>query len=129
METRSDTRLVRLKALDRRRGHVLRLFTFKGITFVAGAGWYRVDLAITEHLAQVRQIEGDGLSPLAFDVSTDAEARLIDESEARDANAVRRATDDLPVHAGRGAVTTADVPEPSGGAPEERGRRGRKDKE
>ena len=123
MESRLDTRLVRLKAVDKRRGHVLRRFTYQGITFIAGQGWSRVSKPIADYLVDVRQIDGDPLSPAAFDVSTEAEARQIDETEARDAQAVRRATDELPTHAGRGAVTTADLPE-AGVATEERGRRG-----
>lgn len=117
MESRIDTRLVRLKAVDKRRGHVLRRFTYHGITFVAGQGWSRVGRPIADHLVDVRQVDGDGHSPPAFDVVTDAEARVIDESEARDAQAVRRAADDLPTQAGRGAVTTADLPLESGTAP------------
>lgn len=131
MEPRLDTRLVRLKAVDKRRGHVLRRFTYQGITFLAGQGWSRVSRQIADHLVEVRQIDGDGHSPPAFDVCSEAEARLLDESEARDAQAVRRATDDLPTQAGRGSVTTADLPE-AAPAGEERGRRGggaRKEKE
>lgn len=128
METR-ETRLVRLKAMDRRRGHVLRRFTYQGLTCVAGAGWYRVGVPIADHLREVRQLDGDPMSPLAFDVCTDAEARLLDEAEARDASAVRRATDDLPTHTGRGTVTTAELPEAPAPGAEERGRRTRKDRE
>lgn len=138
MEARNDSRLVRLKAVDKRRGHVLRRFTYKGVTFIAGKGWSRVTRPIADYLAEVRQTEGDPHSPLAFDVCTDAEARVIDESEARDAQAVRRATDNLPIQEGRGTVTTADLPDaspaPATSAGEERARRGaggasRKDKE
>lgn len=137
MESRLDTRLVRLKAVDKRRGFVLRRFTYQGITFVAGQGWSRVSKPIADHLVDARQIDGDPHSPPAFDVCTEAEARLIDESEARDAQAVRRATDELPTQAGRGVVTTADLHETASAtvAAEERGRRGagggagRKDKE
>lgn len=126
MET--DTRLVRLKAVDRRRGCVLRRFTLRGVTFQAGAGWSRVERGMAEELAVVRQQHGDEHSPLAFDVSTEAEARLTDDAEARDAQTVRRAADVLPVVVGRPAVTTADLPGEA--APEERGgRRGKKDKE
>ena len=109
-----DTRLVRLKTVDKRRGHVLRRFTYRGITFVAGVGWYRVERSMAEQLAEVRQIESDPHSPRAFDVATDAEAQLIDESEAKEAQAVRKATDALPVHMGRATsstITTADLPE------------------
>lgn len=124
-----ETRLVRLKATDRRRGQVLRRFTYQGITFVAGAGWYRVSREVAEHLAGVRQVDADLISALAFDVTTEGEARVIDENEARDATAVRRATDELPLHPGRGAVTTGDLAESATAPAEERGRRGRKEKE
>jgi len=138
MESRNDSRLVRLKAVDKRRGHVLRRFSYHGVTFVAGQGWSRVPKSIADYLAEVRQVDGDPLSPLAFDVATGSEARDIDESEAREAQTVRRATDNLPVLEGRGSVTTADLPDgsPAAAAPtgDERGRRGaggaaRKDKE
>ena len=127
MEARNDSRLVRLKAVEKRRGHGLRRFTYKGITFVAGQGWSRVPKAIADYLAEVRQVDGDPHSALAFDVATDTEARVIDESEARDAQAVRRATDNLPVLEGRGVVTTADLPDGAqtvAATGDERGRRG-----
>ena len=117
MEPRQDTRLVRLKAQDKRRGHVLRRYTFQGITFNAGAGWSRVGRQIADYVREVRQVDGDEHAPLAFDVCTDAEARLIDESDARDAQTVRRATDDLPTQAGRGTTTTADLPGEASAAP------------
>ncbi len=133
MESRNDSRLARLKAVDKRRGFVLRRFTYHGVTFVAGNGWSRVGKDIADHLADVRQVDGDPHSPRAFDVCTDAEARLLDESEARDAQAVRRATDELPVQLGRGAAPPAEHPEGATAPTEERGRRGaggnRKDKE
>jgi hypothetical protein len=127
----AETRLVRLKAVERRRGYVLRRFTCRGVTFVAGAGWSRVAPALAEKLAGVRQQHGDEHSPLAFDVASEAEARLADEAEARDAQAVRRAADALPVLVARPAVTTPDLPGEA--APEEReergGRKAKKDKE
>jgi hypothetical protein len=136
MESRNDSRLVRLKAVDKRRGHGLRRFTYHGITFVAGQGWSRVPKSIADYLAEVRQIDGNAHSPLAFDIATDSEARVIDESEARDAQAVRRATDNLPLQEGRGVITMADLPEASAAVAtgDERARRGagganRKEKE
>jgi hypothetical protein len=138
MEARNDSRLVRLKAVDKRRGHGLRRFTYHGITFVAGKGWSRVPKSIADYLAGVRQVDGDAHSPLAFDIATDSEARVIDESEARDAQAVRRATDNLPLQEGRGVIATADLPDASAATAvatsEERARRGggganRKEKE
>lgn len=132
--------LVRLRAVDRRRGLVLRRYSTDGITFVAGAGWTCVEPALAARLGTVRSLHEDEHSPLAFEVCTQAEAQVADESEARAASGVRKATDDLPLVLGRsasaaataasaaatGAVTTAELSTEG----EERPRRGgRKDKE
>ena len=64
-----ETMLVRLKALDPRRGQVLRRFTYQGIKFHQERGWYRVDKAVAEYLRAVRQQPSDPHSPPAFDTS------------------------------------------------------------
>lgn len=76
-----ETRLVRLKAGEARRGYVLRRFTYKGIKFVPERGWYRVAKAIADYLETVRHVSGDDHSPLAFDVCTEEEAKALEERE------------------------------------------------
>jgi hypothetical protein len=76
-----ETKLVRLKAFDPRRGQVLRRFLYAGIKFYAERGWYRVEKTIADHLGSVRQRAGDPHAPLAFDVGTDSEAKVLDAQE------------------------------------------------
>jgi hypothetical protein len=87
---------VRLKAPDRRRGQVLRRYTYRGIKFVAGHGWYRVSGEVAAHLRTVRQAAGDDTSPLAFDVCTAEEAERRDVAEQA-ATRATRATEAVPV--------------------------------
>jgi hypothetical protein len=97
-----ETMLVRLKAFDPRRGHVLRRFVYKGIRFQVERGWYRVPAPVAEHLRTVRQVDTNLHAPAAFDVCTDAEAQRLDaEAEAR-ARAIK-ATDPIPVTTARAA--------------------------
>ena len=77
----TDTRLVRLKPFDPRRGNLLRRFTYMGIRFVAGRGWYRVKEEVAKHLEKVRQTPDNPHAPLAFDVCTEAEAKRLDAAE------------------------------------------------
>ncbi|MCG8424392.1 MAG: hypothetical protein MJE77_41395 [Proteobacteria bacterium] len=85
----ADTRLVRLKPYSKKKGHLLRRYTYKGIKFDHQRGWYRVAKPIADYLAEVRQTADDPDTPLAFDVCTDDEARAMDEAET-DANAEGR---------------------------------------
>jgi len=78
-----ETRLVRLKTGEARRGYVLRRYTYEGIKFVPERGWYRVPKQIADYLATVRHVSGDEHSPLAFDVCTEEEARSRDDKESR----------------------------------------------
>lgn len=97
------TRLVRLNDHDPRRGHVLRRYVYQGARFEAGKGWYKVTEQVGEHLKSVRQRAGDLHSPLAFDVCTPAEAKALDEKEAKEQQPQRPA-DNARV------VETRDVP-------------------
>ncbi|CAM4540544.1 hypothetical protein [Myxococcus xanthus] len=110
-----NTYLVRLKAYDARRGHVLRRYTYAGIKFQEERGWYRVEKPVADYLRTVRQLPGDAYSPLAFDVSTDAEAKAIDAAEADEAKVKRNASDELKLSAARpaGTLTTEDLPKVS----------------
>jgi len=107
-----DTLLVRLKSYDPRRGFVLRRFTYAGIRFQGGRGWYRIEKGVAERLRTTRCVASDPHSPLAFDVRTEAEAKTLDAAEADAAKVKRSATDDLKVVTARAApaTTTDDLP-------------------
>ena len=110
-----ETMLVRLKPLDPRRGHVLRRYTYQGIKFHEERGWYRVAKAVADYLRSVHQQPADPHSPLAFDICTEDEAKATEAKEKEAANARKTATDDIKLSVARpaGAVTTADLPEPT----------------
>jgi hypothetical protein len=80
--TESATLFVRLKPHQPRAGHVLRQFAYRGILFKAGAGWSKVSQVVADHLRAVRQRAHDPHSPLAFDVSSEEEARRLDAQDA-----------------------------------------------
>ncbi|WP_428264784.1 hypothetical protein [Haliangium sp.] len=82
-----NSMLVRLMPYDPKKGHVLKQYTYRGIRFQAGRGWYRVDANVAAYLERVRSIPGNENTPLAFEVRTQAEARALDE---RDRKARRR---------------------------------------
>jgi hypothetical protein len=105
-----DTMLVRLKPFDARRGYVLRRFTYSGIKFHDERGWYRVDKGVADYLRSVRQIPGNELTPLAFDVCTEDEAKALETREETEARVRRSAADAVPLTAARteGAITSAD---------------------
>jgi len=87
-----QTLLVRLKPYDPRRGCVLRRYTYRGIKFHDERGWYRVDKEVADYLRGVRQVPGDTHAPLAFDVCTEAEAKVLDAEQ--DAATTRPRRDD-----------------------------------
>jgi hypothetical protein len=74
-------KLVRLKSYDPKRGFMLRRLTVRGVTFKAGAGWYRVRSEIATYLEGVTQRPRDEHSPNAFDVKSETEARALEEKE------------------------------------------------
>ena len=106
------TMLVRIKATDPRRGHVLRRFTYKGIRFQAGSGWYQVSEEVADYLKGVRQRANDPHSPLAFDVCTEKEARATDKKEAEEAEP-KRPADNARVAVARGEEPSALSDRPS----------------
>ena len=89
----SGEMLVRLKSYEPRRGAVLRRFGYRGITFHVERGWYRVSREVAEHLRTVRQVPGDESSPLAFDVCTEEEAKVLEERQEAEARVARRASE------------------------------------
>ena len=123
----TETMLVRLKPFNRKRGHVLRCYTYRGIRFLERRGWTRVRKDIADYVQAVHQIPGDEDSPLAFDVCSETEAKAIDKREAQDAKAktpAEQAKDvaearEEPVTEGGGDLNTGDLPQ-------NRRRRGRK---
>jgi len=80
----TQTMLVRLKPYNPKRVHLLRRFTYRGVRFMEDRGWYRVDEEIAGYLRDVRQVDSDPDSPLAFDVCTEEEARAIEEKERKE---------------------------------------------
>lgn len=105
-----DTLLVRLKAFDPRRGHVLRRYTYAGIKFHEERGWYRVGKEVGEYLRTVREAPEADYSPLAFDVCTEEEARALDAREETETKTRRAAVDDIKVSEARNdAVTTPEL--------------------
>jgi hypothetical protein len=108
-----ETLLVRLKAFDPRRGHVLRRYTYAGIKFHEERGWYRVARDVGAYLRTVHESAEAEYSPLAFDVCTEEEARALDTREETESKVRRAAVDDLKVSVARpDAVVTVDVAEP-----------------
>ena len=78
-------KLVRLKPLDKKKGHVIHRYTAFQTTFEESKGWYRVPDHVAEYLATVHQLADDEDSPLAFDVCTREEAQRIDAAEKKKA--------------------------------------------
>ncbi len=107
MEQGMETLLVRLKRYDPRRGHVLRRFSYAGVTVHEERGWYRVAKEIGEYLRTARQVPGDNYSPLAFDVCTDEEAKAIDAKDEAETKVRRLATDEIKLTAAR--VESSDL--------------------
>jgi len=123
----TDTMLVRLKPFNRKKGHVLRCYTYRGIRFFERRGWTRVRKEIADYVQTVHQIPDDEDSPLAFDTCSEGEAKAIDKREAQEAQVktpaeqakdVAEARDESAAKAG-GDLDTADLPQ-------NRRRRGRK---
>ena len=129
--------LVRLKPYNPKAGHVLRTYVVQGIKFLHDRGWYEVPDALAAYLKTVPQQDTEPNSPFAFDVCTPAEAKAIDEREARAKRAGDQAKATEPnvvrIHAARrgeggrtavervtktapskeGVLTAADLPKPS----------------
>lgn len=106
-----ETMLVRLKSFDPRRGQVVRRYTYAGIKFHEERGWYRVEKAVAEYLRGVRQVVGDEVSPLAFDVCTEEEAKALEVREETDAKVRKAASDEVRLTPARGeGVDLAKAP-------------------
>jgi hypothetical protein len=92
-----QTMLVRLRAHEPKKGLVLKQYTYKGVRFQAGRGWYKVSGELAAYLANVHSVPGDPDTPLAFDVRTLDEARAMDENDRKAARQVLPAEEPLDV--------------------------------
>lgn len=134
---------IRLKPYNPKRGYKLRIYSVFGLKFRVDGGWYKIDDAnVASYLKTVHNDNNDPESPLAFDVCTEDEWKglLADEHrerirkgeirptygnvvdmtqpsvEERNEFATKRVHAD---HIGKphavdvGAVTTADLPQPT----------------
>lgn len=91
-------RQVRLKDYKPKAGHVLQRYTYRGIKFESGKGFYRVPLSVATYLKGVRNVADDPHSPLAFDVFTLEEAKAaVDGEFAAKVNGGRVMPGDSPV--------------------------------
>jgi hypothetical protein len=91
------TMLARLKPHDPKKGLLLKQYTYQGIRFQAGRGWYRVNRKVAAYLKDVHSIPGDEDTPLAFEVCTPDEARAMDENDRKAARQVLPAEEALDV--------------------------------
>jgi len=111
-------KLIRLKPLDAKKGHVIRRYTAFSTTFEERKGWYRVSDEMASYLATVHQVPNDEDAPLAFDVCTQDEAQQIEAAEKKKAEERARAAEPnvatpRDVTLLGGDLTTADLREPS----------------
>jgi hypothetical protein len=86
-------KLIRLKPLDAKKGHLVRRYTAFSTTFEEHKGWYRVSDEVAAYLATVHQEPNDEDSPWAFDVCTKDEAERIDLAERKKAEDRARAAE------------------------------------
>jgi hypothetical protein len=110
-------KLIRLKSLDAKKGHLIHRYTAFSTTFEEKKGWYRVSDEIAAYLATVHQVPNDEDTPLAFDVCTEEEAKRIELAEKKKAEERARAAEpnvaaphDVAVVGGD--LTTADLRDP-----------------
>ncbi|HET9622033.1 MAG TPA: hypothetical protein VFP84_11745 [Kofleriaceae bacterium] len=87
------SKLVRLKRIDSKKGHVIRRYTAFSTTFEEARGWYRVDDETAAYLQTVHQVPNDEDTPLAFDVCTSDEAEALEAAEKKKAEERARATE------------------------------------
>jgi hypothetical protein len=116
--------LVRLKPHDPKKRLLLKQYTYQGIRFQAGCGWYKVNGQVAAYLKGVHSIPGDEDTPLAFDVCTPDKARAMDENDRKAARQVLPAEQALDVsHVGDEQPRAKSQPGPDVGAASQRQRR------
>lgn len=123
-------KLIRLKPLDAKKGHIIQRYTAFSTQFEEKKGWYRVSDEVAAYLATVHQVPNDEDTPLAFDVCSEDDAKRLEAEEKK--RAEERALAASPnvamprnaEHVG-GDLTTADIRDPGrrGRAPAAVGRR------
>jgi len=111
-------KLIRLKPLDAKKGHVIRRYTAFSATFEEDKGWYRVSNEVAAYLATIHQVPNDEDSPRAFDVCGQDEAQRIDVAEKKKAEERARAAEPNVMTARDataigGDLTTADLHDPA----------------
>ncbi len=111
-------KLVRLKPLDAKKGHVIHRYTAFSTTFEERKGWYRVSDEIAAYLATVHQVPNDEDTPLAFDVCSEEEAKRVEIAEKKKAEERARAAEPnvaMPheVAVQGGDLATADLRDPA----------------
>lgn len=82
----AETRFVRLKPYDKRRGFLMRRYSVNRKRFTAGR-WYEVPLGLAMHLENITAKPEDPTTPLAFDVvdtKQDAQRLMKRERMARE---------------------------------------------
>lgn len=87
------SKLIRLRPLDAKKGHVIRRYTAFSMTFEEAKGWYRVSDEVAAYLQTVHQVPNDEDTPLAFDVCTEAEAKALELAEKKKAEERARAAE------------------------------------
>jgi hypothetical protein len=97
-----ETRLIRLRPYDKKAGHTVKRYHFRGYRFFEEAGWYEVALEIADVLA-TKHINGDRRLPKIFDVCTVDEAKKLEAAEEAAKEMAKRATPDRPIGPRRAA--------------------------
>jgi hypothetical protein len=114
----SSDKLVRIRKYNPRQGYVVRSYTYAGIKFLEGRGWYRVDAGFAEQLAECCQVDTDPSSHPVFEIMSADEAEAL---EAREKAAAEKASPRSPIRTAAprvqgvptSAITSADMrPQP-----------------
>lgn len=95
MSGTGEDRFVRIVEYDPKNGCVVRNYSHRtGGEFlnfsIDSRDWVRVNEKIADQLSRVRQHPNKKNSPLVFDVKTEVEARVIDNREKEEREAVRK---------------------------------------
>jgi hypothetical protein len=117
----------RLKPVNERRGHRVRVYMFEGFRFLVEKGWYEISESMADKLRDLRQEHYDDDSASLFDVvSTREAADRLDEKERQNklnaqlnlrrapAAGSRQTTQPLPVNNAGGIEGLPEVKESGG---------------
>ncbi len=107
----AQSKLVRIKPYNPKRGQLLRRYVVSGIRFDVNRGWYKVDAELAKYLAGITNGgDTDPEAPLAFDVMDEVDAKKL---EAAEAAAKEPAPAAQPQDVSTGNLSTADLPQPT----------------